>query len=168
MPAPEKPWTGRQHRRVAEIGQRQRQPVHLIVQQIEVRRGAQRGRDVQRLPHAPVHGSVLRVATRADAAQNRTCLRVQGREQRHLDAARYQALGQQAGDELPRTVMPRRSAPSDRRQHGHLHRGIPMRGLNRLTVTSESERSATHPPAALAWVHRGPGPCCQQRTRPDQ
>jgi len=32
-----------------------------------------------------------------------------------------------------------------------------MRGLNRLTVTSESERSATHPPAALAWVHRGPG-----------
>jgi hypothetical protein len=27
-----------------------------------------------------------------------------------------------------------------------------MRGLNRLAVTSESERSATHPPAALAWV----------------
>jgi len=32
-----------------------------------------------------------------------------------------------------------------------------MRGLTRLTVTSESEHSTTHPPAALAWVHRGPG-----------
>ena len=78
-------------------------------------------RHMHRLPHAAVHRGVIGVPVRAHTIQPRTRLRIQGREQGDVDPAYNQTFGQQAGHQLPRTVVQRRRAPRDRRQHRHVH-----------------------------------------------
>ena len=74
--------------------------------------------DVEHLPHLGVDGGVFGIGRRTDTTQLRRRPAILGGEQRDVDAARHQRLGQQARHQLPGTVMARRRAPGDRRQHG--------------------------------------------------
>ena len=69
----------------------------------------------------PSSSGVLGVAVRADAVESGRRHRVERGEERDVDAARDQPLGEQAGDRLPRPVVLGRRAPGDRREHGELH-----------------------------------------------
>ena len=64
MASPEKPWivvtSGAAHCGV----ERERQPVEVVVHEVELARAVQRVRDVQRLPHPAVDAGVLGVAVR--------------------------------------------------------------------------------------------------------
>ena len=51
--------------------------------------------------------------------------------------ARHQPLGQQAGDLLPGSVVPRRRPPGDRPQQADLHAGLAIRRLQAGPVQGE-------------------------------
>ncbi len=112
---------GRHHRRPRVLAEGERQPVEVVVHQVELARPGQCVRDVQRLPDPAVQLGILRVAVRADAVESGRRHRVERGEERDIDSSRDQPLGQQAGDRLPRPVVPGRRAPGDRREHGELH-----------------------------------------------
>ena len=82
--------------------------------QVELARAAERVGDVERLPDAPVDVAVLLVGPLADPVELRERDRVQRGEQRHVDAALREAVGQQPRHELPRPVVAGRRAPGDR------------------------------------------------------
>ena len=65
-------------------------------------------------PDLGVEARVFRIAARGDAIERARGDRIERGEQGHVDAARDQRFGQQAGDELPRPVGARRGAPGDR------------------------------------------------------
>ena len=91
--------------------------------QVELGRAAERVRDVERLPDAPVDVVVLLVGPLADAVEPREGDRVQRGEQRDVDAALREPVGQQPRHELPRPVVARRRAPRDRSEQRELHSG---------------------------------------------
>ena len=67
--------------------------------------------------------------------------RIERREQRHVDAARDQALGEQSSvDLLPGPVVQRRRAPGDRAQEGDLHETC-GRGMDLFIDRSAREMS---------------------------
>ncbi len=55
-----------EQRSAAAAGERQRKPVEVVVDEIELSGTTQRARDVHRLPHPSVDGRVVRVPARAD------------------------------------------------------------------------------------------------------
>ena len=63
-----------------------------------------------------------------DVAQPRLRLRVAAGEQRDVVAARHEALGEEADDELDAAVALRRQREPGRRDHPDAHRGPPERG----------------------------------------
>jgi hypothetical protein len=112
----------RRHKRgVDELLERDRQPVEVVVDDVEVSRALEGVRHVQRLPNATVERRVFRVAVGTHAVQLRRGLRIEGGEQRHVDAARVEATGEQSGDSLPRPVVARRRPPGDRSEDCDLH-----------------------------------------------
>ena len=90
--------------------------------QIELPRALEHGRDVQRLPYLRVERRILRVPGRRRSRQPRTCERVGGREQRDLDAPVDEPLGEQRYELLPRPVVAGRHSPRDRSEHRHAQR----------------------------------------------
>ena len=66
-----------------------------------------------------------------------------GGEQRHVVAQRHQTLGEQRGEQLPRSVVAGRGAPGDRREHGDPQRAAVRRA--RCAGASE-QRDATGGP----------------------
>jgi len=92
----------RNERRAGESLERDRQPVEVIVDDVEVARALERMRDVQRLPDPSVEGRVFGVAVRAHAVQLRGGLGVERRIERHVDTARVQPGGEQARRLAPR------------------------------------------------------------------
>ena len=108
----------RHQRRLHEPRKGERHEIGLVMNEVELGGAFEHMGDVQHLPHLGVDAGVLRIGCRADAgelARGRAVLRG---EQRRVDAARHQRLGQQAGHQLPRAIMARRGAPGDGRQHG--------------------------------------------------
>ncbi len=112
---------GGQQRCPAVGGEGERQPVEVVVHQVELGRAGERVRDVHRLPDPPVEGGVLGVRSRDDAVQGGGGDGVEGGEQGDLVAAGHQPLGQQPGDLLPGSVVPRRRTPGDRPEQCDLH-----------------------------------------------
>ncbi|GAA0439650.1 hypothetical protein Acor_13730 [Acrocarpospora corrugata] len=78
-------------------------------------------RDVHGFPYPPIDGRIIRVSARAHPVQRAGGDRVQGGEQRHIDATRDEPFGQQTRDLLPGPVVKRRRTPRDRPQKGDLH-----------------------------------------------
>ena len=111
----------RHQRRLHQPREGERHEIGLVMNEVELARALEHMGDVKHLPHLGVDAGVLRIGRRADAGELRRGRAVLRGEQRHVDAARHQRLGQQAGHQLPRAVMARRGAPGDRRQHGDAH-----------------------------------------------
>ena len=57
------------HRRLCEFREGERQPVEVVVDQVELRRAAQGVSDVERLPHSPIDLALLLVGPLADPVQ---------------------------------------------------------------------------------------------------
>ena len=112
----------RQHRRLDEAAVGQRQEVEAVVDHVELVGPLEDVRDVEALGHLRVDVRILRVPAGDDRREPARGHRVGGREERHVDAAGDQALGQERGELLPRAVVAWRHAPRDRRQHGHAQR----------------------------------------------
>ena len=108
----------RHDRRLHQPREGERHEVGLVVNEVELARALEDMGDVQHLPHLGVDGRVLGIGRRADAAQLARRQAVLGGEQGDVDAARHQRLGQQARHQLPGTIVARRGAPGDRREHG--------------------------------------------------
>ena len=108
----------RHHRRLHQPREGERHEVGLVVNEVELARALEDMGDVEHLPHLGVDGGVLGIGRRAHAGQLARRLAVLGGEQGDVDAARHQRLGQQARHQLPWTIVARRGAPGDRRQHG--------------------------------------------------
>jgi hypothetical protein len=77
------------------VGEGQRQPVHVVVHKVELAGAAQRVGDVHRLPHSSVQARITGVSARAHAVERRRGGRIQGGEQRHVDTAGHEALGEE-------------------------------------------------------------------------
>jgi hypothetical protein len=82
-------------------GERQRQPIQVVVNELELARALERVGARAGLADAPVDASLFRVARRRNAVQLRARERVERREQRDVDAARHQPFGEQARHLLP-------------------------------------------------------------------
>ena len=118
---------GRHHGRVDETAVGERQEVEVVVDQIELVGPLEHLRDVQALPDLGVQAVILGVRARAGPGEHGLRDRVGRGEQRDVHAARDQALGQERDDALPRSVVPRRDAPGDRREHGDANGGLSAR-----------------------------------------
>jgi hypothetical protein len=81
----------RQERRLDVLRERERQPVEVVVDEIELAGAAERVRDVQRLADAAVEPWIFRIAGGANAVERRRCERVERREERDVYAARDQS-----------------------------------------------------------------------------
>ena len=114
---------GRHHRGPRMLAEGQRQPVEVVVHQLELTRPGQCVRYVQRLPDPAVQSGVLSVAMRADTVEDGRRHRIERREQGDVDPPGDQPLREQAGDRFPRPVVLGRCAPGNGREHGDLHRG---------------------------------------------
>ena len=102
-------------------GEGEGQPVEVVVDEVEVAGARQRVGHVERLPDAPVHRGVFGVALGADPVEGRRGLRIERREQRHVDAPRDQSLREEARDLFPGAVVSRRRTPGHRAQEADLH-----------------------------------------------
>ena len=111
----------RDERRAREAVEREREPVEVVVDEIELARSPERMRHVQRLPHATVERVVLGVAVGTDAVELRRRLGIERGEQRHVDTLGLEAGGDEPGHALPRPVVTRRCAPGHRPENGDLH-----------------------------------------------
>ena len=109
----------RQQRRVDELAVRQRQEVEAVVNDIELGGPLEGIRDVQALADLGIDVGILRVRPRHNGGETAGRPRIAAREQRHVDSALDQALGEQRGELLPRAVRPRRDSPRHGSQHGH-------------------------------------------------
>src|SRR5674536_30577 len=78
-------------------------------------------RNVQDLPYFWHNGEVFFIAPRANGMELAACLRITGRKEGNIIAARDQPLGQKGDHAFPRAVMLRRRAPSNRREHRNAH-----------------------------------------------
>ena len=103
-------------RRVDQAAVGQRQEVEAVVDHVELVRLLEHRRDVQRLPGLGMQCRILGVAGRRRANEASGRDGVGSREQGDVDTAPDQALGQEGGELFPRTVLPRRHAPGDRRE----------------------------------------------------
>ncbi len=130
----------RDQRSLRERLERERQPVEVVVDDVELVGALERMGDVECFPDSAVDGRVLRVAGGADAVELRRRLRVEGREERHVDAARVEPGGDQPGDTLPRPVVTRRCPPRDRAENRDFQ----------LTVVALSTASSTSSNFAVA------------------
>ena len=83
-----------QQRCVDELAVRQRQEVEAVVNDIELGGPFEDVRDVQAFADLGVDVGILRVRPRHNGGETAGCLRVAGREQRHVDSALNQALGE--------------------------------------------------------------------------
>ena len=92
---------GGDDRRVDQAREGERHEVGLVVDEIELARALEDMGDVEQLPDLGVDGRVFRVGTRTDARERGRRDRVGGGEQRDVDAARDERLGEQARHELP-------------------------------------------------------------------
>ena len=111
----------RHHRRLHQPRECERHEVGLVVNEVELAGALEDMGDVEHLPDLGVDGRVLGIGRRADTGELARGPAIQRGEQRDVDAARDQRLGQQAGDQLPRTIVARRRAPRDRSEHGDTH-----------------------------------------------
>ena len=85
---------------------------------------------------------VFRPAERRGCVQAGRGDRVCSGEQRDVMAGRYQPLGEQRGELLPRPVMTGRCPPRDRRQHGDSDRAVSL-ALNGNVLRLPARRDAT-------------------------
>ena len=103
-------------RREPRVGQREE--VEVVVDEVELAGPLEDLRDVQRLPDLGVDRRVLLVADGADRMQAGAGQRVAGSEQRDVHPSADQTLGEQRDHLLPGSVVARRRAPGDGREHG--------------------------------------------------
>ena len=136
----------RHHRRLHQPREGERHEIGLVVNEIELARALEDMGDVEHLPHLGVDGRVLGIGRRAHAGERARGLAVLGGEQGDVDAARHQRLGQQARDQLPRTIVARRGAPGDRRQHGDAQAVVlPCLRQSGVRITPSFPRSSRAP-----------------------
>ena len=126
----------------------------MAVHQVELRRPGQRMGDVQRFPHPPIHRRIVGITTRAHAVEAGRRDRVQGREQRHIDATRRQALGQQSSHPFPRPVVTRRRPPRHRPEQRYPHENDRW---SRRSATIMRSRMVIRPLLARPNSYRSPG-----------
>ena len=94
---------------------------------------------------------ILLVAARDDRGEPACCQRVAAREERHVDAARDEPLGEERGELLPRPVVSRRHAPRDRRQdrdaqaRSRVGSGAAARAVRSSIGTTSSARACVAP-----------------------
>jgi hypothetical protein len=100
------------------------------VDDVELASALEHGGDVQALCDLGVDRGIVRPANRCDCVQAGCGDRVCGGEQRDVVTGRYQALGEQRGELLPRPVVARWCPPRDRGQYGDSDRaaGLAVRG----------------------------------------
>ena len=153
----------RHERGVDEAREGERHEVGLVVDEIELARALEDVSDVEQLPDLGVDGRVLGVGTRAHAGERAGRERVERREQRDVDAAGDERLGEQAGDELPGAVVARRRAPRDRREHGDTHGWLLQTGggwtQGRAPSSGRSTRRSPVAAASLSAVTVERSPC---------
>ena len=167
MRCEEKPWivvtTGVSH----QPREGERHEIGLVVNEIELACALEDMGDVEHLPHLGVDGGVLGIGRGAHAGQLARRLAVLGGEQGDVDTARHQRLGQQARHQLPWTIVARRGAPGDRRQHGDTQAIVlPTVRHSAARITPSFPRSSRAPsrtaPCLRAWTraagNRSPSP----------
>ena len=115
----------RHHRRLHQPRESERHEIGLVVNEVELARALEDMGDVEHLPHLGVDGGIFGIGRRADTGELARRPAIQRSEQSDVDAARHQRLGQQARHQLPGTIMARRRAPGDRRQHGDAQAIVP-------------------------------------------
>ena len=159
----------RHDRRLHQPRESERHEVGLIVNEVELARALEDMGDVEHLPHLGVDGGVLGIGRRADAGELARRQAILGGEQGDVDAARHQGLGQQARHQLPWTIVARRSAPGDRRQHGDTQAVVlPCSCQASLRITPSFARSNREPSpvgAALRPWTRAAGSVAQSGKR---
>src|SRR5215211_6658474 len=77
--------------------------------------------NMETFPDASVQILVLFITARGHAVERRGSLRIERGEQRHINPAAYQPIGEQAGHLFPRAVMLGWSAPRDRPEKRDFH-----------------------------------------------
>ena len=123
---------GSDHRRRHQARESQRDEIRLIVNQIELAGAFENMRGVQQLPDLRIDRWIFGIRPRANGGEGARSLRIGGRKQGDVHAARHKCLGQQAGDELPGAIMARRGAPRNRaRPVGRLAGCAAMRVLSK-------------------------------------
>jgi len=138
----------RHDRRVYQPREGERHEIGLVMNEVELAGTLEDMGDVEHLPHLGVNGGVLGIGRRADAGQLARGPAVFRGEQGDVDAARHQRLGQQARHQLPWTIMARRGAPGDRRQHGDAQAIVlSCFGQAAVRITPSSSRSSSVPSA---------------------
>jgi hypothetical protein len=101
-------------------GEGQGKPIEVVVDQVEIARAGKRVSDVECFPDAAIHRRILGVASGADPVENRRGLRVERREERHVDTSCDQSLCEETRHLLPGPVVAWRGSPGDRTQESNL------------------------------------------------
>ena len=111
----------RDHRRRHEVGEGMGGEIGLVVDQVEFARAFEDMGEVAVFPNLCVDRRVFGIGRGDDAGEGAGGQAVLRREQRDVDAACDQRLGEQAGDQFPRAIMAGRGAPGDRGEHRDFH-----------------------------------------------
>jgi hypothetical protein len=94
----------RHHRRRDQIGEGVRREIGLVVDQVELAGALEDAARDARFPHLGVDRRIFLIAARHHAGERAARDRILRGEQGHVDAARDQRLGEQAGHQLPRPI----------------------------------------------------------------
>ncbi len=120
-----KPVNCRHHRGGNEPAPHEGKEVEVVVDEVELVGLFEDPGDVQCLEHLDVVGSVLLVSPLDNRSELGSGSGVTRGVEGHVDAELDQPVGQGRDDLFPGSVLARRSAPGDGRQHCHAHYVLP-------------------------------------------
>ena len=116
------------------------QEVEAVVDHVELRCPLEHLRNMQALGDLRIDAWVFRPAPRDHTAEASRCLRVPGREERHIVASGDEPFGQERSKEFPRSVVPRGNTPRNRCEDRNAHASLQRPSPGRAAFLSRSSR----------------------------